>query len=158
VSLVQDQNRIEKVLEDAHLKLGNAVSDRRGLTGRKILHAVAAGGKDPGWMADYAQGTLRRKRQELEEALHGFVTGHHRMLLSILLRQTEASDRDIDALEREIRRRLDPHQEVVERLTQIPRVRRSHGLDGACGIRAGHECVWHSGASGQLVWAVPGRW
>ena len=124
VSLLQDQNRIqnriEKLLEDANLKLGNVASDTLGVTGRKILHAVAAGDKDPGWMADYARGKLRSKRQQLEEALHGFVTEHHRMVLKMLLRQTEALDRDIDELEREIRRRLEPHGEVVQRLSEIP--------------------------------------
>ena len=123
VSLLQDQNRIqnriEKLLEDANLKLGNVASDTLGVTGRKILHAVAAGDKDPGWMADYARGRLRSKRQQLEEALHGFVTEHHRMVLRMLLRQTEALDRDIDELEREIRR-LDPHGEVMQRLSEIP--------------------------------------
>jgi transposase len=71
-------------------------------------------------MADYAQGKLRRQRQQLEEALHGFVTDHHRRLLRMLLHQSESLDRDIDELEREIRRRLEPHREVVERLMEIP--------------------------------------
>lgn len=124
VSLLQDQNRIqnriEKVLEDANLKLGSVASDTLGVTGRKILHAVVAGNKDPGWMADYARGSLRAKRKELEEALHGFVTDHHRMILKMLLRETESLDRDVEELEREIRRRLEPHREVVERLMEIP--------------------------------------
>ena len=124
VSLLQDQNRIqnriEKLLEDANLKLGSVASDTLGVTGRKILHAVVAGNKDPGWMADYAQGKLRGKRKELEEALHGFVTDHHRRVLKMILRQTESLDRDIDELEREIRRRLEPHRDVLERLIEIP--------------------------------------
>jgi transposase len=124
VSLLQDQNRIqnriEKLLEDANLKLGNVASDTLGVTGRKILHAVVAGDKDPGWMADYARGALRSKRQQLEEALHGLVTEHHRRVLKMLLHQTEALDRDIEELEREIRRRLEPHGEVVQRLSEIP--------------------------------------
>lgn len=124
VSLLQDQNRIqnriEKLLEDANLKLGNVVSDTLGLTGRKILHAVAKGDKDPGWMADYAQGSLRGKRKELEEALHGLVTDHHRTILNMLLRQSEALDREVHELEQEIRRRLQPHQDVMERLREIP--------------------------------------
>jgi transposase len=61
VSLLQDQNRIqnrmEKVLEDANLKLGSVASDTLGVSGRKIVQAVIAGDKDPGWMADYAKGT-----------------------------------------------------------------------------------------------------
>ena len=124
VTLLQDQNRIqnriEKLLEDANLKLGSVASDTLGVTGRKILHAVIVGDKDPGWMADYAQGKLRSKRPELKEALHGFVTADHRALLEMLLRQVEALDRDIAQLEQDIRQRLAPHQEVLNRLAEIP--------------------------------------
>lgn len=124
VSLLQDanriQNRMEKVLEDANLKLGSVASDTLGVSGRRILKAVIAGDKDPGWMADYAKGTLRAKRKQLEQALHGFVTDHHRMLLAMLLRQFEALESDIEYLEAEIRRRLTPHQDVVDRLAEIP--------------------------------------
>ncbi len=102
VALLQDQNRIQNRI------------------GRKILKALIAGDKDPGWMADYAQGRLRGKRPELTEALFGFVTDHHRTLLDMLLRQIESLDRDIASLEAEIRRRLDPHQDLVERLAEIP--------------------------------------
>ena len=53
VSLLQDQNRIqnrmEKVLEDAHLKLGSVASDTLGVSGRKIIRAVIAGNWDAGW-------------------------------------------------------------------------------------------------------------
>jgi transposase len=124
VSLVQDQNRIqnriEKLLEDANLKLGSVASDTLGTSGKKILKAVIAGDRSPAWMADYAKGRLRAKRKELEEALHGFVTDHHRTLLDMLLRQYDSLERDIATLEADIRRRLAPHQDVVERLKEIP--------------------------------------
>jgi len=57
---------MEKVLEDANRKLGSMATDTLGVSGRKIIRAVIAGDKDAGWMADYAQGTLRSKRKELE--------------------------------------------------------------------------------------------
>jgi len=124
VALLQDQNRvqnrIEKLLEDANIKLGSVVSNTLGTSGRKILKAVIAGDKDPGWMADYAQGRLRAKRQELTEALYGFVTDQHRMLVAMLVRQIESLDQDIASLEAEIRRRLAPHQDLLERLAEIP--------------------------------------
>ena len=71
-------------------------------------------------MADYAQGRLRAKREELTEALFGFVTDHHRTLLDMLLRQIESLDRDIASLEADIRHRLAPHQDLLERLAEIP--------------------------------------
>ena len=64
VSLLQDQNRIqnriEKVLEDANIKLGSVAGDTLGVSGRKILNAIVEGDKDAGWMADYAQTRLRQ--------------------------------------------------------------------------------------------------
>jgi len=124
VSLLQDQNRvqnrIEKLLEDANIKLGSVASDTLGVSGRKILNAVVDGKRDPGWMADYAQGRLRARRKELEDALHGFVTEHHRQLLALLLRQIDHLDRDIAALEVDIRKRLEAHQDLVQRLVEIP--------------------------------------
>jgi len=124
VSLLEEknriQNRIEKLLEDANLKLGSVASDTLGVSGRRILQAVVAGDKDPGWMADYAKGKLRSKRKQLEEALHGFVTAHHRTLLAMLLRQVDTVEADIAFLEADIRQRLAPHQDVIERLMEIP--------------------------------------
>ena len=65
VFLVQDQNRIqdriEKVLEDANIKLGIVASDTLGQSGRAILRGLIAGDKDPSWMADYARGRMRSK-------------------------------------------------------------------------------------------------
>jgi transposase len=124
VSLLQDQkriqNRMEKVLEDANLKLGSVATDTLGVSGRNIIRAVIAGDKDAGWMADLARGTLCNKRKELERSLHGFVTDHHRGLLATLLAQHEALERDVERLEADIRRHLAPYQELVDRLNEIP--------------------------------------
>ena len=64
VSLLQDRNRIqnllEKVLEDANIKLGSVAGDTLGVSGRRILNAIVEGDKDAGWMADYAQTRLRQ--------------------------------------------------------------------------------------------------
>lgn len=126
VALVEDknrvQNRIEKLLEDANLKLGCVVSDTLGASSKRILRAVVAGDRDPGWMADYAKGPLRAKKKELEEVLNGLITDHHRHILKMLLRQVENLERDIAALEAEIRQRLQPYQAVVQCLDEIPGV------------------------------------
>lgn len=124
VALLEDQNRvqnrIEKILEDAPIKLGAVATDTLGTSGTKIIKAIIRGDKDPGWMADYAVGRLRAKRKELEEALRGHVTDHHRQLLDMLLRQSEFLDREIAALEQQIRARLACREELVERLAEIP--------------------------------------
>lgn len=124
VSLLQDQNRaqnrIEKILEDANIKLGSVASDTLGTSGTKIIKAVIKGDKDPGWMADYAVGRLRARRKELEEALRGRVTDHHRRMLAMLMRQVDFLDAEIARLEGDIRSRLASRQELVDRLAEIP--------------------------------------
>lgn len=116
------QNRLEKVLEDANIKLGAVASDTLGLSGKRILRAIIQGDKDPAWMADYARGALRKKKPELELALRGIVTDHHRWLLKNYLDDIDHIDGKITAVEAEICRRLEPHQELLERLQQIPGV------------------------------------
>src|SRR3984885_3728293 len=81
----QHSSRIQKILEDANLKLGSVLSDVLGSSGRAILTALIAGQSDAARLAELAQGTARRKRAALIEALHGRITAHHRRLLKLHL-------------------------------------------------------------------------
>src|SRR5271170_4534882 len=83
--IVQHQQRIQKVLEDANLKLGSVLSNVLGKSGRAILQALIDGESDPEKLADLAQGNARKKRAELVEALHGRIRDHHRGLLRVHL-------------------------------------------------------------------------
>lgn len=78
-------NRIQKVLEDANIKLASVATDVLGVSGRAMLEALAAGEEDPERLADKAQRKLRAKLPQLRLALHGRVTDHHRFLLRLLL-------------------------------------------------------------------------
>jgi len=96
----QHSSRIQKVLEDANLKLGSVLSNVLGKSGRAILEALIAGQSDPERLADLAQGTARKKRAELVEALHGRIRPHHRGLLKVHLELVGALEQalaDIDA-------------------------------------------------------------
>jgi transposase len=77
-------NRIQKVLEDAHIKLGSVASDVLGVSGRHMLHALVEGQHDPEQLAALAQGRLREKLAELQLALEGHVTDHHRWQLKFV--------------------------------------------------------------------------
>ena len=77
----QHSLRIQKVLEDANLKLGSVLSDVLGKSGRAMLDAIVAGQSDPARLAELAQGTARNKTAELREALRGRITEHHRTML-----------------------------------------------------------------------------
>src|SRR5438067_8134518 len=78
-------NRIQKVLEDANIKLGSVASDVRGVSGRDMLRALVAGQDDPEALAERARGRLRAKIPAPRLALRGRVTEHHRFLLGLLL-------------------------------------------------------------------------
>src|SRR5438874_1946310 len=74
-------NRIQKVLEDANIKLGSVATDVLGVSGRAMLAELIEGRDDPEALAQQARGRLRAKIPQLREALRGRVTEHHRFLL-----------------------------------------------------------------------------
>src|ERR1700740_1280517 len=78
-------NRIQKVLEDANIKLGSVASDVLGMSGRDMLRAIIAGVCDGAALAELARGRLRDKLPQLRRALTGRVTEHHRFLLRLHL-------------------------------------------------------------------------
>lgn len=78
----REVNRLQKTLEDTNLKLGDVVSDIMGKAARLILSAIATGESDPGRLASLALGRVRASQEELEGALTGNVTFHHRFMRS----------------------------------------------------------------------------
>src|SRR5882762_3984655 len=90
--IAQHSLRIQKVLEDANLKLGSVLSDVLGHSGRAMLKAIIAGQDDPIVLANLAQGHARRKTAALVEALRGRVTPHHRAMLQLHLGLVDTLD------------------------------------------------------------------
>jgi transposase len=78
-------NRIHKLLEDANIKLGAVASDILGKSGRAMLRAMLEGEQDPARLAELAEGVLRKKMPQLQLALEGHCTEHHRFMLRRLL-------------------------------------------------------------------------
>jgi transposase len=116
-------NRLQKVLEDANIKLASVATDILGMSGRDMLEAIIAGQDDAEELAELARRKLRAKIPALKVALHGRVTEHHRFLLRLLLdqvRQLEAwiaqvSDRIAAVLPK-------PMVEAIPRLVEVPGV------------------------------------
>lgn len=102
----REVNRLQKTLEDTNLKLGDVVSDVLGKAARLILEAVVAGETDPGRLADLAIGRVRARPEDLERALTGKVTAHHRFLLGEHLRQIDYLEGAIRRVSEEIARRF----------------------------------------------------
>lgn len=126
VKLVGEYNRVHhrigKVLEDANVKLGSVASDILGVTGRAIIGKIIAGENHPEALVDLALNKLHGKRDQLRLALRGRIREHHRYMLRELLDDIERVEAKIGRIEAEIVRRIEPHQEVVERLLTIPGV------------------------------------
>jgi transposase len=92
------RQRLEKLLEDALIKLSSVVSDILGVSGRAMIDAMIAGERDPRVLADFARGRMRVKRAALVEALTGRFDEHHAELAQVLLDQIDMLSAKIDAL------------------------------------------------------------
>lgn len=104
----REVNRVQKTLEDTNLKLGDVVSDIMGKASRMILEAIADGETDPGRLAALAVGRVRAPQEQLEAALKGHVTDHHRFLLQEHLTQIHHLEQAIERVTAEITRRFTP--------------------------------------------------
>jgi transposase len=143
-------NRIQKVLEGANIELAAVVSNVVGVSGRAMLEAMVEGTEDPGVLAALAKGKLRAKQPALERALQGLMGPHQRLLLASHLRHLDLLDAEIAQLDREVAARLDPFQEALERLDEIPGVGRrcaedilaEVGTDMSHFPTAGHLASW----------------
>ena len=117
-------NRMLKVLEDAQIKLDCVASDPLGLTGQLILDSLLAGETDPARLAGLAQGSLKKKKPQLQQALDGNFGDHHRFQIRLLLRQWREHESMIGELDQRIEQYLAPHEDLVQRLDRIPGVNR----------------------------------
>jgi transposase len=117
-------NRLQKVLEDANIKLAGVATDVAGVSGRAILAALLVGEPDPVALAELAKGRLRAKRADLERALSGRITAHHRLLLTTHLAHIDFLDEEIARLSTAIAERLRPLEDELARLDTIPGVDR----------------------------------
>jgi transposase len=117
-----EKQRVEKLLEDALIKLTTVVSDPFGVSGRAIMAALIAGERDPGVLAGLARGTLRSKIDRLIEALTGRFTDHHAFLLNQMLHRIDAITADVATVQDRIDAQIAPFARAVTRLDAIPGV------------------------------------
>jgi transposase len=151
-------NRIQKVLEDANIKLGSVATDVLGVSGRDMLRALVAGQNDPEALAELARGKLRAKIPALRLALRGRVTDHHRFLLGLFLDELTHLEGLISRLTARITEVLPaPFAEAIERLATIPGidVRAAENILAEIGVDMevfptdGHLASWAGMCSGQ---------
>lgn len=145
-----EKNRVEKLLEDACIKLSVVASDIFGVSGREMMAALIAGERNPKVLAQLARSSMRKKISELEEAFTGLFDDHHAFLLARMLARIDGIDADIAAVDEQIEAQLAPFAAAAERLDEIPGIGpvaaaiilAEIGVDMSRFPTAGHLCSW----------------
>jgi transposase len=123
-SLRQDHttvaNRMQKILEDANIKLASVASDWLGVSGRAILAQLLAGEEDATKLADLSRRRLRAKLPQMQLALQGHMTDHHRWMLRVLWEQLEFLEAQIAKLDAQIHEQVRPYEDAIALCTTIP--------------------------------------
>jgi transposase len=151
-----EKNRVEKLLEDAQIKLSVVVSDIFGVSGRDMLAALVAGERNPRVLAQLARRTMRRKITVLEEAFTGYFTDHHAFLLGRMLARVDAITADIAGLDTRIEAENRPLATAPGKLDEVPGINLTgaHAILAETGIdmtrfpTAGHLVSWAKYAPG----------
>ena len=125
-SLVQERarelNRIQKVLEGANIKLTSVISEIDGKSSRDMLSLLIDGCNDPVLIANQARRQMRKKIPQLQEAAHGFMGDHQRMMLKQMLSHIDFLGNQIVLLDQEVHQRLRHVSEQVALIDSIPGV------------------------------------
>jgi transposase len=145
-----EKNRVEKLLEDACIKLSVVASDIFGVSGREMMAALVAGERDPVVLAQMARSRMRAKIAQLEEAFNGHFDDHHRFLLARMLDRIDSVNADIAAVDEQIEAHLVPFAAAAARLDEIPGIGTVSaaviiaevGVDMSRFPTAAHLCSW----------------
>jgi hypothetical protein len=116
----REKLRLEKVLEDAQIKLDSVISDLLGVSGRKMLNAMISGQRDPRVLADLAHGRMRVKVPQLCQALTGCFDDHHGFLYATMLRRIDTLTANIADLDARIDELITPFIDAVGKIDEIP--------------------------------------
>lgn len=146
----REVQRLEKLLEDAGIKLSSVASDITGVSGRAMLEALIAGQRDPAVLADLAQRRMRSKIGALTEALRGRFNDHHAFITRLFLDRIDAHTADIARLDERIEEAMTPFHAARDLLISIPGLSRivaevfiaETGGDMSVFPSAGHLASW----------------
>jgi transposase len=152
----REKNRVEKLLEDAQIKLSVVASDIFGVSGRAMMAALIAGQRDPKILAQLARTAMRAKIRDLEEAFVGRFSEHHAFLLTRMLAHIDTLDADIAAVEDRIEVLVAPFTRAVAVLDDIPGIgaTAAHAIIAEVGVdmsrfpTAAHLASWARFAPG----------
>jgi transposase len=146
----REVQRLEKLLEDAGIKLSSVACDITGVSGRAMLEALISGQRDPAVLAELAQRRMRSKIPALTEALTGRFGAHHAFMARLFLDRIDAHSADIARLDARIEEAMAPFLAARDLLTSIPGFSRitaevfiaETGGDMSVFPTAGHLASW----------------
>ena len=116
-----EKNRIQKVLEDANIKLASVVSKIDGVSSMTMIHALLDKDKlSKEEITDMARGKLKSKMDKLVEALNGKVTDHHRFLLKLHLNNIAYLADQVQEIDEQIQKLMIPFQKEESLIQTIP--------------------------------------
>ena len=118
--ITRHTQRLQKTLEDANIKLTEAISDILGTSGRRVIRALIGGDTDPDHLAAVTTGRLKASTAQLAEVLHGRVTAHHRFMLKLHLTQVETLEAAVADVEARIGEALGPFRAAISLLKTMP--------------------------------------
>ncbi len=123
-TITAEKQRVEKILEDANIKLSSIASDTFGASGARIIQELLKGELRPDQMAELSKGRLRKRKEELKEALVGNVEEHHKRMIRTSLEHIDAMEEIFSSVEQKIREKIDLHfKEAFELLKTIPPIK-----------------------------------
>jgi transposase len=147
---------VEKLLEDAQIKVSVVATGIFGVSGRDMLAALVSGERDPKVLAQLARRSLRKKISLLEDAFTGRFTDHHAFLLARMLHRVDAITADIAALDARIEEEIAPFAAAVRKIDEVPGISlvAAHAILAEIGLdmtrfpTAGHLVSWAKYAPG----------
>jgi len=146
----REVQRLQKILEDANVKLSSVASDTLGLTGRMILEALCAGERDADVLAGMAQRKLKAKTDELRQSVPGRFNQHHATMVRKLLAHIDFLEQAVCDLDDTVDQMMIPFVPARDRLDTIPGVAKRTaeiviaeiGVDMTRFATAGHLASW----------------
>lgn len=151
-----EKNRIQKILEDANIKLSSVVSNMFGVTATKIVEELLKGELTPEELCQFTKGRLNSKKEEIIKAVEGKLTKHHKLMIEASLEHIKAIEKIIDTIDVQIQELLKNHSEAYELLQTIPGVKEKAaaciiaeiGTDMEQFPSENHLCAWAGMAPG----------
>lgn len=133
-TIASEKNRVQKILEDANIKLSSVVSNMSGAVATKIINALLGGEESTEELVKYHHGKMRASKEELASSLRGFLSGHHRFMLGLIKKSIAEKEALLAELDRQIYGHLKASEMELgaKLLESIPGV----GKDAAASILA----------------------